>query len=443
MFTLSNLKAIFAPMSKIRQQSIQASFVTYFGFAIGLLNTYFFLRPDIFSSEQYGLYNVFNSLAMLMLSISSLAMPSYVMKFYHYYNDHLPLRKNDLVTWALVISTVGFLVLLILGISFEKLVTQKYSTNSPLFVSYYYWVFPLGYGLTVFNLLEAYTISIQKPVLVTFLREVQWRCLTLLLILMMIFGFIGDFDMFIKCYAFTYPAIAITLLSYLLITRQLHFTFQVSKVTRKFAKKIVTFSVLLYGTTIVFNLSQVFDTLVIASLLDNGLQKAGIFGLATILTSVVQAPQRGIISASIPHLARAWKDKKLETIKRIYERSSINQLLFASLLFMLILLNYNEAIITLHLTPDYLLGFNAFIFLGLTRIVDMGTGVNNEILGTSNHWRFQLLCGIILLLLMLPLTYILAKKMDLLGPPVANLISVGIYNAIRISFLWKKYRMQP
>jgi O-antigen/teichoic acid export membrane protein len=33
--------------------------------------------------------------------------------------------------------------------------------------------------------------------------------------------------------------------------------------------------------------------------------------------------------------------------------------------------------------------------------------------------------------------------MGLIGPAIATLISVSIYNVIRILFLWKKHRLQP
>jgi O-antigen/teichoic acid export membrane protein len=77
------------------------------------------------------------------------------------------------------------------------------------------------------------------------------------------------------------------------------------------------------------------------------------------------------------------------------------------------------------------------------RLVDMGTGVNAQIIGTSTYWKFELISGVILLILMLPLTYILTKEYGLIGPAVANLISISIYNIIRIVFLWKKFRLFP
>ncbi|HKC35615.1 MAG TPA: polysaccharide biosynthesis C-terminal domain-containing protein, partial [Chitinophagaceae bacterium] len=100
-------------------------------------------------------------------------------------------------------------------------------------------------------------------------------------------------------------------------------------------------------------------------------------------------------------------------------------------------------IVTFKLKDAFLLGFNAFVLIGLMCVVDMGTGVNAQIIATSNYWRFELISGVILLIFMLPLTYILTKQYDILGPAIANLISITIYNAIRLVFLWRKFRLFP
>jgi O-antigen/teichoic acid export membrane protein len=272
---------------------------------------------------------------------------------------------------------------------------------------------------------------------------VQWRLFTTVLIVLFITNTIKDFDLFIKLFSFTYPGIAVSLFVYLLVTKKIHFTFKISKVSRRFYRKIFALCTYFYGATLIFTLSQVFDTILIASVLKDGTAKAGIFGLAAIMTSVIQAPQRAIISASISHLSKAWKEKNTALLQRIYQRSSINQLIFACAIFLLILMNFHNAISTFGLKPSFHNAAWVFIFLGLTKIVDMGTGVNSQIIATSNYWKFELFSGIILIILILPLTYILAKNYGITGPAIGSLVSITIYNFIRIIFLWKKFRLFP
>lgn len=430
--------------TKIRRHSIISSFVIYIGFAIGLLNTYFFTKEGIFTKEEYGLaVAIFVPVAALLASLSQLAMPSYIYKFYPYYGNNLKPEKNDMITWALLIGLLGFSVVSLFGWFFEDIVVRKYSGNSKLFVHYYFWVYPLTLGLTIYNILEAYAWSLHKSVFTNYLREAQWRLFTTILIVLFIFKIIPDFDLFIKLYSFTYPGIALILFVYLVTTCKIHFIFGLSKISRRLFRVITRFCSFVYSATIVFTLSAVFDSLVIASVLDNGLEKAAIFILAQNLSSIIQAPQRGITAASISHIAQAWKDKNVALIEKIYQRSSINLLVFSLLLFVLITINYKQAIIVFGLKHEFLLGFGAFIFLGLARVVDLGTGVNGQIIGTSNFWRFELTSGVILLILTLPLSYVLTKQIGIMGPPIAQFIAYSLYNAIRIGFLWKKFRLFP
>lgn len=431
-------------MSQIRKQSLISSVVVYVGFAIGFFNTWLFTREGGFTPAQYGLTGIFIAVANIMYCIANLGMPSYIYKFYPYYNDNLPLKKNDMLTWALFFSLLGFCLVIIAGIFLKDFVIRKYGTNSPELVKYYFYIFPFGMGLTLYSILEAYAWQLKKAVVTNFLKEVQFRIFTTALILLSFAGIITSFDLFIKLYSFTFLAVAVILLVYLIFQHRVHFTFSVSRVSRKFFKKIITLISFVYGGSIVLTISMVFDTVVIAAALDNGLALAGIYTLAQNIASLIQAPQRGIISSSLGALSQSWKDKDMKRIDRIYHSSSINQLIFSVGMFALIWLNFSDGISTFHMQETYKTAMWVFFYIGLMRIVDMGTGVNSQIIGTSTSWRFDFYTGIILLSLTLPLNYILTKYyFGVMGPAIANLISFTVYNAIRYLFLLRKFNLQP
>lgn len=431
-------------MSQIRKQSIISSMVVYIGFAIGFFNTYLFTREGGFSQAEYGLTGIFIAIANIMFSFASLGMPAYIYKFYPYYNDNLPRKKNDMLSWALLFSLLGFCLIIIAGIVFKDLVVRKYGTNSPDFVKYYYYIFPFGMGLTLFGILEAYAWQLKKAVLSNFLREIMFRVLTTVLILLSFAGIIASFDLFIKLYSFTFLAVAIILMGFLIIKGQISFTFSVSHISKKFFKKIIALIAFVYGGNLVFTISMVIDTIIIAAVLPNGLALAGIYTLAQNIASLIQAPQRGIISSSLGALSQAWKDKDMKKINRIYHSSSINQLVFSVAMFSLIWLNFSDAVFSFNLQSGYINAKWVFLYIGIMRIIDMGTGVSSQIINTSTRWRFDFFTGIILLSLTLPLNYIFTKYyFGVMGPAIANLITFTIYNAIRYAFLIKNYNLQP
>jgi len=430
-------------MSTIRRQSIISSLVIYIGFAVGLLNTYLFAKEGIFLDSQFGLYNAFIAIATVMMAFANLAMPSFIYKFYPYYKDHAGGKKSDMLALAITISIIGFILVTIAGVTFKELIVKKYGTNAPEIVTLYNWIFPLGLGLTVFTILESYAWQLHKSVFTNFLKEVQWRLFTTVLIILFATGVINSFDLFIKLFAFSYPFIALILLLYLLFTGKINFTVKRSKVTRRFSKTIIRLCAFVYSGTLIFTISQVFDSLLISSVLDDALAKLAVYSVAQSVVALIQVPQRGIVSAAIAHLSRAWKEKNMALIQKVYQRSSINQLIFACGLFSLIILNFTDAVTTFQLKGTYLQAYYVVILLGLTKIIDMGTGVNAQIIGTSNYWRFEMVSGVILLLIMLPSNYFLTKQFDIIGTAMANLISIAVYNSIRIIFLWRKFKLFP
>jgi O-antigen/teichoic acid export membrane protein len=223
----------------------------------------------------------------------------------------------------------------------------------------------------------------------------------------------------------------------------LPFTTKVSRVSKKFFRKILTMVAFVWGGSLVFSISQVFDSLIIGAVMEDGLAFVAVYTLAQNISSLVQAPQRAIVSTSIAPLAEAWKNKDYPRINLIYHRSSINLLLFSVGMFILIWLNFTDGVLTFHLKKTFLDAQYVFFFIGLMRIIDLGSGVNSQIIGTSTFWRFDFITGMILLILTLPLNYVLTKHMGIIGPSIANLGALIIYNGIRYIFLLRKFNMQP
>ncbi len=430
-------------MSTIRRQSILSSGIIYVGFALGALNTYLFTRNGGFTPTQYGLISIFGSIAYVMFTCANLGMQSYIFKFFPYYVDNLPRKKNDMISLSLLITTAGFILVVVGGLAFKNLVIRKYGAHSPELVQYYYWIFPFGFGFTIYTLLESYAWQLHKSVLTSYLREFQFRAFTTLLILLFLSRFLGSFDTFIKFYSFGYVIIALTLLAHLVTKKEIHFTLSISRVTRKFRKKILTLASLIWSGSLLHNLAAVYANIVIAAVMPKGLADAAIFTLAQYMTSIMQAPQRSIIAASLASLSKAWKDKDIAKINMVYHRSSINQLIFSTAIFLLIWMNFDDGFSVFHLQANYLDAKQVFLFLGINCIVDMGTGLNAQIIGTSTFWRFDFATGLILLSISLPLTYVLTKSMGITGPAIANLISFSTYNLIRFLFLFKRFGLQP
>ncbi len=429
-------------MSQIRRQGIISTIIIFTGFAIGFLNNLFFTKSDWFTPDQYGLTRSFFDFSQIIYAYSFLGLSAIIYKFSPYYNAHLKPEENDLLSWALLLSVAGFIIFLSAGIYFNDFFERKFNANSRMLVDYYYWIYPFGFSLLIFTILESYCWSIRRTIISSFLRETALRLFTSLLIVLFIFKVI-NYDTFSKLFSCLYALLVIILFVYLKQKNQLHLPFKVSKVTRRLRKKMLTFGAFVFAGVAISTTASLFDSFTISSKVKDGQVAMGIFAFSTYISNIIQVPQRSIIAVTIPVLAEAWRQKNYALINTLYKRSSINLLLVCLFLFGNIWLCYDDAIVSLQINPLYAQGKYVVLFFGLKLIVDMGTGVNGQIIGTSNFWRFEFLTGLILLLLIVPLNYYLIPKIGIVGAGISNFAAYTIYNIIRLIFLWKKFKMQP
>lgn len=427
-------------MSEIRKRSLKATIWIYAGFLVGAFNTYLLTHKNWFEPDQYGLTQSLIQVGLLIFAISTLGITSFLYKFFPYYEDYTKPKENDILSIALVISVIGFIITATCVYFFQPVIIQKFNTNSKLLVEYFYWVIPFGFFILLFNILEAYSFGFHKGVFSSFLKETILRLFTMVIILLKILNVI-NFHLFVILFCFQYAIIAFILAIHLYKEGKLWISFKVSNVSIKFRKKIIVMVSLTYLAIIVTTLRGTIDALVLASKIS--LEAVGIFGFSAYMIALLQAPMRSMISITVPVLSRAWKQKNHKEISRIYKRSSINLLCFALIMFFCIWLNYTQAIEYFGINSKYIEARWIFFTLGMVTIIEMGTGVNAQIIGTSSYWRFELLTSLLLTLLIIPLSYFLTVKYGIIGPAIANLISFSIYNFVRFWFLWKKFALQP
>ncbi len=427
-------------MGNIRKQTIISSILVYFGFFIGAINNYLYTKTSSFTPEQYGLTRIFFDFAQNMYAFGALGVIPLIYKFYPYYKDNLDEHKIDLMTWALFSSIIGFFLIIVLGYYFEPWFVHAYTAKSKLVVDYYFWMIPFAIGMLFFSVIEGFCWALHKSIISNFLKETFMRAITSILILLFYFKFIS-FHFFIQLFAFQYLAIFLVLLVYLFRTGNLHFPFIISRVTKKFWKKMIGMQLLTFGGTCIASVAATIDVFIIAGF--QNLTAVGIFVFAQYAANLIQVPQRSIQAVSAGVLSRAWKDKDYKEINRIYQRSCINLLLMSVFIFGNLWLNVQQGIVVLDIQKQYSEGLGVLLILGMVRIIDAGTGLNALVINTSTFWRFDFYSGVVLLAFRLPLTYYLIKNYGIIGSAFAELAAYSVYNFMRFEFLRRKFKMQP
>jgi O-antigen/teichoic acid export membrane protein len=368
-----------------------------------------------------------------------------IYKFYPFYNHYLGPKKNELPFITLIINLIGFGILLIIGWQQKDFIIRKLG-KSPSLAQYFNYVYPYAFFLLIFYWLEAFAWGLRKGVYSNFLRETLIRILTTLLIIAFGLKYI-DLTVFLTLFSLLYVIPSLLLLINLIQSKQFSFkSLQISSVTRRLKGKMFSFALFVFAGQFFNLLARTNDTFLIVGL--RGLNDAAIFAIATYVSAILEIPQRSLNSISIPVLATSWKNKDFANIKHIYHKSVSNLLAIGLLLFGLIWLNTDNLVNFLNWVSNKEAGgydaISKLIFiLGLAKLIDLATGVNSQIIGTSNFWKFDFFTNLFYILLSLPLNYYLIKNYNLEGLAYSNLIALCLYNSIRFLFLYKKFKLQP
>lgn len=424
-------------MGVIKKQSIISTVLIYLGFAIGGINT-LFLFPHFFTDDQFALTRLFLDVGVIMLPFCTLSMGPTMNRFYPYYSSRLEDRKNDMLGWVLLASLAGYLLFVLGTLVFKDLIIRKYSKNAPMFLEYFYLLYPFMFCYSFFAIIENYSWSRHQTVAPNFLKELVVRVGTSLLIVLYIFKVL-DFVQFLWLFNLMWGAVLAILVMFLQRKQLIHVSFRVSFVTKKLLRPMSIYSVSLLLATSFTLLANNIAPLIISS--TDGLKNVAYLSVAMYMATLIQVPQRSISAIALPVLAEAWVEKDMSKIQDIYRKSSLLQLIAALYIFLGIWLSIDPFF---QLLPsEYVVGKYVFFYLGISKIIDLGTGVNSQLLSTSKLWRFDLISSVMLITLSIPLNYMLIRTYGILGSGYAALLSMFVFNAIRCLFIWKKFSLQP
>lgn len=431
-------------MGIIQKQGVKSSLFIMMGFVIGAINL-LILFPLFFSKNDQGLVRAMIDIGATFSLFCTLGTLPVIYKFFPFYNHYLGPKKSELPFITLIINLIGFGILFLIGWQEKEFIIRKLG-KSPTLALYFNYLYPYSFFLLLFYWLEAFAWGLRKGVYSNFLRETLIRILTTFLILAFGFKFINLIT-FLSLFSLLYAVPVILLLIHLIQSKGFSFqSITISNVTRRLKGKMISFALFVFAGQFFNLLARTNDTFLIVGL--RGLSDAGIFALATYVSAILEIPQRSLNSISIPILATSWKNKDFENIKNIYHKSVSNLLVIGLLLFGLIWLNTNNLIHFLNwISHKESGGYDAIskliFILGIAKLIDLATGVNSQIIGTSNYWKFDFFTNLFYIIVSIPLNYFLIKNYNLEGLAYSNLIALVLYNTVRFIFIYKKFHLQP
>ena len=415
-------------------QSLRSSAIAYLGVIVGYVNL-LVLFPYYLSSEQIGLMRLVQSVAFLMATFGQFGLPQSVIRFFPEVKENKGFLLATLVGGYLGCALLGLILL-----AFESPITSYFSERSALFTEYLLTTFLITVFLVQFKILEAFSRSHLKTVMPNFVRDVQLRLFTLLLVLAFASKLI-TFDQMVKAMIIMYLSMAISMIIYLkrlkLLSLSVNFRFLRGTLFKRIFRYALYAVIGASGTQIVLQI----DAVMVSGEL--GLTETGIYTIAFFIGVVIEIPMRAIGQVTATLISRASKDNDMAATLKIYRQTSINQMILGTLLLIGIWANLENIYQLIPNGDIYRGGMGVVLFIGLGKLSDMSFGVNGEIIVMSKHYRFNVLALLTLSVLTIVLNLLLIPEFGLEGAAIASFLAMLTFNLIKFIFVWVKFRIQP
>lgn len=423
-------------MSIIKKQSILSTLYTYLGVILGFITTALLFAKFLTPSEN-GLLKLLVSYATIFAQFATLGMNNVVIKFFPFFRSEIK-KNHGLLFLLLSVLLTGFALFIVLFYIIKPYIISSNQSDSPLFTEYFHYIIPLTFFTLVFNGLDIYYRGLYRSTIGAFLKEFAQRVFAFTSILLFIFDFI-DFHWFVLSYCVSLSLPAIIILALLIRDNHFHLKPDFKIINRSMAKEMVEVAafgfITGFGNIAILNI----DSIMINQFENTAL--TGIYAITSYFGILVSIPSRSFLRIGASVIAQSFKERDLDTIKIIYQKSCLNQFIIGLLLLLGLIINLEN--IFQILPPEYAQGEFVIIFIGISHLFVMAGGANAIIIATSTFHKANAYAVVFLLVLTILTNFIFIPLYGISGAAFASALSMLLFNLLKFLIVYKKLSLQP
>lgn len=418
-------------MGIVIKQSAKNTVITYFGFGIGAINA-LFLYTNFLGKSHYGMVAFLLSASNIMMPLMAFGVHNTLIRFYSRCRNEE--EREEFLSFMLVMPL--FLIIPISAIAYffydqiAFFILQRNPTVRP-----FLWLIPLiGICMGYFEVYYAWVKVHMQSVFGNFISEVLVRVIVMAMLFAVHFNWLTKAGFIYGLFG-AYLLQLIAMKIYAMYVKAPALSFRVPHNI----KEIVGYSFFIILSGSVAVLLMDFDKVMIPAYENIG--SNALYSVAIFIATVIAVPGRAMLQIIYPITAKLMSENKYEELDDLYKKSAINLQVFGGLVMLGIFLNIKELY---HLIPgEYSGGLLVVFLIGLSKFYDMILGNNNAIILNTQYYRSVLLFGLLLVFMMIVLNMLLIPLYGITGSALATLISVVVYNTIKLLFVVKKMKLYP
>ena len=418
------------------------SIVNLVGLMIGAIST-FFVYPH--ALVAYGLFQVLQSVGMIGLPLLTFGANTVAIRFFPRFQSN-ETGHHGFVVVLVTLCCVGFLISGILaGVFWDEIIhfmqsRAKTEESAHLLPTYFWMALPLAFFYAIGLVLSVYSSNFKRIVVPSLLLDFSQKIVAPFLLIAVwqqwitletaLYGLVAHSALVMACLIF-----------YLRWLKEWHWKPQPAFLTPVLRKELLQF--ILFGAVggFALQLASKVDIFMVGSM--RALKDAGIYSIAGYIAAAIDIPTKGLYAASASSVAQYLAKDDRPALESLYKKVSINLLVIGVLLFGAAWTSIDELFRVMPNGREVSAGKFVLLYIGLSRLVEMGTGLNNYLMYYSKYYLYALVSLSILAVANISLNLWLVPKWGIDGAAVATLISVASYNLISVGLVWYKFRLQP
>ena len=418
-------------MGIVQNQSIKNTIITFFGFGIGAINA-LFLYTTFLGKLHYGIVATVLSFANIMMPIMAFGGQNTLVRFFSHYKTEK--AKEEFLTFMLFLPLALALPFGLVFYVFYEQISAIWVTENPT-LRPFFWIIPLvGFFMAYFEIFYAWVKVHMQSVIGNLISEVFVRLIVMGLLFAVHFDWITkDTFVYALLLAYFFQLLAIKLYAFSIKMPVFRL------VIPENLKDIVQYSffIILSGGIAVMLVD--FDKVMIPHYMH--VSNNSLYAVAIFIATVIVVPSRAMTQIVAPITARLMTENKYDELNDLYKKSAINLQIIGGYMMMLIFLNIKE--LYQIIPKDYSGGIWVVFMIGLSKFYDVLLGNNNSIIVNTKYYRTVLLFGIFTVFLMIVLNMIFIPMYGIEGSAFATLLTVIIYNTIKLIYVVKKMNLYP
>lgn len=425
-------------MGVIRRQSLKHASVNLVGLVIGAAST-FFVYPHV--REAFGLVQILLQVGLIGLPIMSMGANTVAIRFFPKFQDK-SLGHNGFLPLLLLLCGIGFGASLLLAAVFWKPYMHTVESRSPLIHDYFWMAFPMAFCYVISTVLSVYSSNFKRIVVPSLLLDFSQK-LIMPILMIGVWQQIITLETALWILLGHFALVTLSMILYLKWLGEWHWrpnwAFLTPALTREMAAFIGFWTIGGFALLV----AAKSDVFMVGSL--DAVIAAGTYAIAGALAAIIEIPIKSLYSASASSVAKYLAENNMTELGKLYKSVSINLLVAGLLLFggLWISIDSIFQFFPKSQVAEMSVATWVFFYIGLSRLVEMSTGLNNNMIYYSPHYRYSLVSLSIAAALTMGLNFLLIPRIGYTGAAVATLVSVTFYNGFSVWLVWLKFDLFP